>query len=182
MVRIRADFRQHRGFDEVACGAVERVNGRLCIDSPMKVRHLGHLVLYVRDLETSLSFYRDLLGIGQAGSVFGGRAALLSSGRTHHELLLIEVGDAPGPAQGNRLGLYHVGWCIGDTDDELRQAKKQLEAAGVSIEGVSDHVITHSLYVRDPDGNEIELYVDVPDYDWKQDTEWIDDPVRPLDL
>ena len=148
----------------------------------MKTQYLGHVVLYVRDLQRSLAFYRDLLGLRALGETFDGRACMLSSGRTHHELLLLEVGDAPGPARGRRVGLYHIGWCIGDSDAELRQARDELERAGVVIEGMSDHWISHSLYLRDPDGNEIELYVDVPYYDWSTRTEWMNDPVRPLRL
>ena len=148
----------------------------------MKTQYLGHVVLYVRDLQRSLAFYRDLLGLRALGETFDGRACMLSSGRTHHELLLLEVGDAPGPARGRRVGLYHIGWCIGDSDAELRQARDELERAGVVIEGMSDHWISHSLYLRDPDGNEIELYVDVPDYDWSTRTEWMNEPVRPLRL
>ncbi|WP_078119102.1 VOC family protein [Thiosocius teredinicola] len=148
----------------------------------MQVRHLGHVVFYVRDLQRSLAFYRDLLGLKSLGETFNGRACMLTSGRTHHELLLLEVGDAPAPPPGRRIGLYHVGWCIGDSDDALRDAKAKLEAAGVAIEGMSDHWISHSLYLRDPDGNELELYVDVPDYDWHSRTEWIDQPVKPLEL
>ena len=148
----------------------------------MRTRHLGHVVFYVKDLQGSLVFYRDLIGLRLIGEAFGGRAAILSGGRTHHELLLIEVGDAPGAPTGRRVGLYHVGWCIGDSDQELRAAKAELEAAGVVIEGMSDHWISHSLYLRDPDGNEIELYVDVPEYDWNTRKEWLDQPVRPLVL
>lgn len=148
----------------------------------MRTRHLGHLVLYVRDLQRSLAFYRDLLGLQAKGETFDGRACMLTGGRTHHELLLLEVGDAPGPLRGRRLGLYHVGWCVGDSDAELAAARRELEAAGVVIEGMSDHWVSHSLYLRDPDGNEVELYVDVPDYDWRHQDEWLHQPVRPLSL
>ncbi len=63
----------------------------------MKAHYLGHVVFYVKDLEQSLAFYRDLLGFQEVGRIFNGAAAALTSGRTHHELLLIQVGDAPGP-------------------------------------------------------------------------------------
>ena len=66
----------------------------------MKAHYLGHVVFYVKDLERSLAFYRDLLGFQEVGRVFNGAAAALTSGRTHHELLLIQVGDAPGPPAG----------------------------------------------------------------------------------
>ena len=64
---------------------------------------LGHLVLYVRDLSKMVEFYRDIVGLSVVGTIFEGRAAALTGGRTHHELLLIEVGDAPGPLVGIAL-------------------------------------------------------------------------------
>jgi catechol-2,3-dioxygenase len=100
----------------------------------------------------------------------GGRfpAQAFTSGRTHHELLLIEVGeDAPHPGVGRRAGLYHFGLKVGDSDDELRNALAELKAEGVRIVGASDHTVTHSLYILDPDDNELELYIDVAGVDWK---------------
>ncbi len=143
---------------------------------------LGHVVFYVRDLQRSLRFYQELLGLELSGMAFGGRAALLTGGRTHHELLLIQVGPAEGPPQGRRIGLYHVGWKIGDRLEQLKDAKQRAEALGFPIQGLADHTISRSLYLRDPDGNEVELYVDDPDYDWRNDRTWLDQPTRPLEL
>ena len=143
---------------------------------------LGHVVFYVRDLEKSTAFYQNVVGLKLAGKIFGGRAAMLTGGSTHHELLLIEVGAAPGPLQGKRIGLYHVGWKVGESLDELRQARDRLRKHGVDIEGMSDHTVSQSLYLRDPDGNEIELFVDDPSIDWRQTREWMEAPVKPLRL
>lgn len=143
---------------------------------------LGHYVLYVRRMEPMVRFYRDVVGLQVAGTTFGGRATALTGGRTHHELLLLEVGDAPGPPHGPRVGLYHTGWCIGQDDDALRQALERCRAADVNIVGMSDHGVSHSLYVHDPDRNEVELYVDVPEYDWASNDDWLAHPVRPLNL
>ena len=148
----------------------------------MKAQHLGHVVFYVRNLNRSLAFYRDLLGFQEVGRIFGDKAAALTSGRTHHELLLIEVGDAPGPLTGHRLGLYHVGIKVGDSLDELRVAKQELEQGGVLIEGMSDHTVSQSLYVRDPDGNEIEVYVDADPAIWANDPAAVVSPIKPLKL
>ncbi len=149
----------------------------------MAVKELGHVVLYVRDIERSRRFYRDVLGWREIASVFGGQAAAFSSGRTHHELLLIEVGPAAAPIPaGRRLGLYHFGLKVGESDDELREALAACRANGVKILGSSDHTVTHSLYIEDPDGNEIELYIDVQPPIWQEHPEAIAAPVRPLRL
>lgn len=148
----------------------------------MKAHYLGHVVFYVKDLERSLAFYRDLLGFKEVGRVFNGTAAALTSGRTHHELLLIQVGDAPPPPTGRRLGLYHIGIKVGDSLDELRAAKDELERAGVEIGGMSDHTVSQSLYLHDPDGNEIELYVDADEAIWKNNPEAVLSPIKPLRL
>jgi catechol-2,3-dioxygenase len=150
----------------------------------MQVKELGHLVLYVKDVRRSAAFYGQVLGWEPVfPDVPGVPAAAFSSGRTHHELLLIEVGEgATPPPAGRRLGLYHFGLKVGDSDDELREAVARLEEAGVTIVGASDHTVTHSLYILDPDGNEVELYIDVPGVDWKTDPGLIMAPVRPLAL
>jgi catechol 2,3-dioxygenase len=150
----------------------------------MQIKELGHLVLYVRNLERSAAFYRDVLGWRQViPEVPGMPATAFSSGRTHHELLLIEVGEnAQAIPQGRRVGMYHFGLKVGDTDDELREARQRLQDADVRVVGASDHTVTHSLYILDPDGNEIELYIDVAGVDWKNDPMAIMAPIKPLAL
>ncbi|MFO7249491.1 MAG: VOC family protein [Actinomycetes bacterium] len=159
----------------------------------MEVKELGHIVLYVRDLERSVRFYRDVLGWrqilpaadGTGGDVLPAPVAAFAapSGRTHHELLLIEVGpDAADLPRGRRVGLYHFGLKVGDSDDELREAVRTLREAGVPILGASDHTVTHSVYIADPDGNEIELYIDVPGVNWRENPTLIASPIKPLRL
>jgi catechol-2,3-dioxygenase len=150
------------------------------------VAELGHLVLYVRDVARSAEFYRDVLGwrqiMPEPGETPRGMAAF-SGGRTHHELLLIEVGEQATPIpEGRRIGLYHFGLKVGDTDDELREMLRRVTNAGATVVGSSDHTVTHSLYILDPDGNEIELYVDVPGIDWQSDPSLFAAPIRPLVL
>ena len=143
---------------------------------------LGHVVFYVRDLQTSVKFYTDFVGLDLKGFIFNNRAALLSGGSTHHELLLIQIGSADGPLQGKRIGLYHVGWKVGDSLAALKTLYEKLRVINYPVDGLSDHTISQSIYLRDPDGNELELYVDDPDYDWKNDDGWMEAPVKPLDL
>jgi catechol 2,3-dioxygenase len=148
----------------------------------MKAHYLGHVVFYVKDLEQSLVFYRDLLGFREVGRIFNGAAAALTSGRTHHELLLIQVSDAPGPPAGRHRGLYHIGIKVGDSLDELRAAKRDLERAGITIDGMSDHTVSQSLYLQDPDNNEVELYVDADESVWKDNPAAVVSPIKPLHL
>jgi catechol-2,3-dioxygenase len=158
----------------------------------MEIKELGHLVLYVHDIDRSARFYRDVLGWrqisghGVEGSSLGGAPVAAFSapgGRTHHELLLIEVGsDAADQPRGRHVGLYHFGLKIGDDDAALSDAVNRLTEAGSTIVGASDHTVTHSLYILDPDGNEIELYVDVPGVDWRNDPDLLMTPVKPLRL
>jgi catechol 2,3-dioxygenase len=148
----------------------------------MKAHYLGHVVFYVKDLERSLGFYRDLLGFKEVGRIFNGAASALTSGRTHHELLLIQVGDAPGPSSGRRRGLYHIGIKVGNRLDDLRQAKYELEQAGILIDGMSDHTVSQSLYLKDPDGNEVELYVDADESIWRNNPAAVVSPIKPLQL
>lgn len=145
----------------------------------IKIHELGHVVLYVTHLPKMVHFYETVLGFKKVGQRAG--MAVFSSGRTHHELLLIEIGGEPKTSRRPAPGLYHIGFKIGTTDDELKAALHTLEKEGVRIVGTSDHRVTHSLYVLDPDGNELELYVDVND-GWKKNPNEIITPVRPLDL
>lgn len=153
-------------------------------DAPaVRVHELGHIVLYVSDLERSIAFYRDVLGWPLRFAPDRMPAAGFSAGTTHHDLLLIEVGPGAAPVPGGRrLGMYHFGVKVGNSDDELRAVLRRLldHPDLVTVVGATDHGITHSLYVADPDGNEVELYIDVPGVDW-------DDPeifatMRPLSL
>ncbi|MCW8964278.1 MAG: VOC family protein [Gammaproteobacteria bacterium] len=143
---------------------------------------LGHVVYYVRDLRASLDFYEAVLGLNVVGKVFDDRTAVLTGGRSHHELMLLEVGDTIGPLAGRRIGLYHVGWKIGEDLRDLREARERIARSDYMIDGFSDHTVSQSIYLHDPDGNEVELYIDDPSYDWRHDSSWMETPVKPLAL
>ena len=82
----------------------------------MEVKELGHIVLYVRDLRKSSEFYKDILGWKRV-AIIEDKAVMFSSGRTHHELLIIEAGHYATPIPKNpRIGMYHFGLKIGNTD------------------------------------------------------------------
>lgn len=131
----------------------------------MKIHELGHVVLYVTDVKKLAGFYRDTLGFKQIDEKQG--MAIFSSGRTHHEMLLIEIGGTP-RRHGVEPGLYHIGFKVGDSNEELREVYRHLKKENVKILGTTDHGVTHSIYIEDPDGNELELYADVSEI-WKKD-------------
>ncbi len=145
----------------------------------MEIKELGHLVLYVTNAEKVANFYRDTLGFREIDRRPG--MALFSSGRTHHELLLIEVGGFPRERHAPEPGLYHIGFKIGDGGEALKAVYQELVTKGVTIVGSADHHVTHSLYILDPDGNELELYADVSD-EWKTDPKAVLKPTRHLAL
>lgn len=145
----------------------------------MQIKELGHIVLYVSNLRRSADFYKNILGFNELHR--DEHTAFFSSLRTHHEMLLIEVGGEKIKKTRPEPGLYHIGFKIGDSDDELREALKELEACDVRIVGTANHHVTHSIYILDPDGNELELYIDVDD-SWKTDPRKLLQPVERLHL
>lgn len=145
----------------------------------MIIKELGHVVLYVVNLSRSADFYRDVLGFNEISRT--SEMALFSGGRTHHEMLLIEVGGAAKEGRRTEPGLYHIGFKIGDGPEVIKNAYQELLLKGVKIVGTADHTVTHSIYILDPDGNELELYADVSG-SWKKNPGEILAPTKFLDL
>lgn len=133
----------------------------------MRVQALGHAAIKVRDLERAEAFYHGLLGIPIAARDPKVPATFLTL-HSHHDVALIGVGaDAPKPPRG-ATGLLHLAFKIGDSLEELREAKRVLEGAGLAIDDSVDYTVAKALFVRDPDGNGVELYVDASDV-WKEE-------------
>jgi len=138
---------------------------------PLPVRsqvRIGHVHLKVADLERALGFYRDVLGLTVTQRL-GNRAAFLAAGGYHHHLGLNTWESAGGgpPAPGT-TGLYHVAFLY-PTRAELADAIRRLVEAGIPIEGGADHGVSEAVYLRDPDGNGVELYRDRPADEWPRD-------------
>jgi len=126
---------------------------------------IGHVHLKVADLERAIKFYRDVLGF-ELTQRYGNQAAFLSAGGYHHHIGLNtweSQGGSP-PPQGS-TGLYHVA-IVYPTRAELADALRRLVKAGIPLEGASDHGVSEALYLRDPDGNGVELYWDRPKEQW----------------
>ncbi len=124
----------------------------------MKVTELGHVSLFVHDLDASVRFYRDLLGLKETGRGKGGRIVFLSAGAHHHDVSLeVARTDGPAPVKG-APGLYHIAFCVGTRREDLDTARREIEARGLAPFGETDGE-TPSLSVKDPDGHQVELYV-----------------------
>jgi catechol 2,3-dioxygenase len=126
---------------------------------------IGHTHLKVSDLERSLRFWRDVLGF-EVTQRMGGQAAFLSAGGYHHHIGLNtwESEGGPPPAPGT-TGLFHVA-ILYPTRAALAAALRRVLAAGIQLDGASDHGVSEALYLRDPDDNGVELYWDRPQEKW----------------
>lgn len=140
-----------------ACSAGSRRDG-----SNVHIRSLGHVMLKVRDLGRSESFYADTLGMPVAFRLSDPAPMTFFTLGHHHDLALIEL-DADGvPADPPAVGLGHVAFEVSGSTKDLQAAKDELEAAGVAIRREWSSGFADSLFVLDPDGNEVELYVETP--------------------
>jgi catechol-2,3-dioxygenase len=133
------------------------------VEDTVPVQRLNHAVLYVRDVDRSVAFYREALGFRVVTSMPGRAAFLQAEGSTNdHDLGLFAVGAQATDSLAGRgsVGLYHLAWEV-DTLDELRRIAGVLTERG-SLVGASDHGSTKALYARDPDGIEFEVSWLVP--------------------
>jgi catechol 2,3-dioxygenase len=129
---------------------------------------IGHVHLKVADLQRALDFYCGVLGFELMGRL-GDQAAFISAGGYHHHLGLNTWESRGGrpPAPGT-TGLYHAA-ILYPTRAALADALARLVAAAVPLDGAADHGVSEALYLRDPDGNGLELYRDRPDAEWPRD-------------
>src|SRR5881392_2706255 len=131
---------------------------------------IGHVHMKVSDLDRALRFYRDVLGF-ELTQRYGRQAAFLSAGGYHHHIGLntweSEGGSPPPPGT---TGLFHVA-ILYPTRAELADALRRVLAAGIALDGASDHGVSEALYLRDPDQNGVELYWDRPQEEWPRNAD-----------
>lgn len=121
------------------------------------IRELGHVSFFVRDLDATRRFYRDVLGLAETGTGKAGRIVFFSAGVHHHDVSCeLARAEGPGPQPKGVPGLYHVAFAIGTSPADLAVARRWVESHGLAPFGET----ATSFSVRDPDGHEIELYVD----------------------
>jgi catechol 2,3-dioxygenase len=126
---------------------------------------IGHVHLKVADLDRALGFWRDVLGFEEQAR-YGDQAVFISAGGYHHHIGLntweSKAGSPPPPGT---TGLYHVAVRY-PTRAALADALRRVLAAGIGLDGASDHGVSEALYLHDPDFNGVELYWDRPEEDW----------------
>ena len=132
----------------------------------MQIESLGHVVIKVRDVKRSEAFYNGVLGLPIVARSTRSPMTFFSLG-DHHDFAIAGLGDDAESPTGKTVGLAHVAFKIGNSLDELKDAKRHLDEAGIPCAPI-DHEVTQSLYFADPDGNQVELYVDVSEV-WKQE-------------
>jgi catechol 2,3-dioxygenase len=130
----------------------------------MAIKRVGHVVLKMRDLEKARRFYVDFLGmkIGNESP----RGMFLRFNDYHHDIAIFKTGDDAEAPKDNQVGLVHVA-LVCENDETVRGFYDKARAEGIEVTGWTDHDITHSLYVKDPEGNTIEIYADTA-YNWQE--------------
>ncbi len=124
--------------------------------APLRIRELGHVSLFVRDLDATRHFYRDILGLKETGTGKNGRIVFFSAGVHHHDVSCeLARAEGPGPQPKGVPGLYHIAFDVGASLDDLAAARGVATAHGLTPFGET----ATSFSVRDPDGHEVELYV-----------------------
>lgn len=123
---------------------------------------IAHIVIKVRDLARSRKFYTEILGMQVMKDVPQLRACFLSfNGRDHHEVALFEIGPQAEAPTANQTGLLHFAFRL-RSEEDLRAAYQEFKEKGVPVSFTVNHGVSKSIYFRDPDGNELEVYSDNP--------------------
>jgi len=145
----------------------------------MGIQRVGHVVIKMRDLEKAKAFYRDFLGmkIGAESE----RGIFFRFDDYHHDIAVFKTGDDADPPKANQVGLVHIA-LVTDGVGTVKHFHERAKEFGIEITGTTNHAVTNSLYVKDPEGNTIEIYAEVPrsEYDWRESGMGFIS--RPLDL
>ena len=177
--RAAIDRWENEGGRDFSPKAVADTGGLRPIDAGARI---GHVHLKVADLRRALDFYCGVLGF-EITQRHGTQAAFISAGGYHHHIGLNTWESAGGsPPPPGATGLYHLA-ILYPTRAALADALRRLKAAGVTLDGASDHGVSEALYLRDPDENGVELYWDRPKEEWPRTSEGgVEMYTRQLDL
>ena len=131
----------------------------------MAIQRTGHVAIRVRDLEVAKRFYGDILGMRLGGEI-AGQALFFRFNSYHHDLAVFKAREGAEPASKNHAGIAHIA-LVADDFDSVLGAYRRMRENGVPISRTIDHGVTKSIYFSDPDGIELEIYCDVPEFDWR---------------
>lgn len=128
----------------------------------MAIKRMNHAVLYVRDVDKTFAFYRDVLGFREVAGMPGAKFLQAPDSENDHDLGIFGIGESAGDSTAGRttVGLYHVAWEV-NTLGDLQEIAARLTEAG-ALTGATDHATTKALYAKDPDGLEFEVCWLVP--------------------
>jgi catechol 2,3-dioxygenase len=145
---------------------------------PRPIQKVGHVVLKVRDLEKARQFYVGVLGMTCA-KFDPDRGMFLRFNDYHHDIAIFKTSPDADLPKKDQVGLVHVALVV-DSLDTVKAWYQRCKAHGVPIVTTTDHAVSNSMYFKDPEGNVLEIYCDMPDYDWR--TQGMGFIARPLDL
>ena len=131
----------------------------------MAIQRTGHVAIRVRDLDAARRFYGDILGMN-LGMEIPGQGLFFRFNNYHHDLAVFKARDGSEPASKNHAGVAHIALVADDFETVLRMYRR-LREHGVPVNRTIDHGATKSVYFTDPDGIELEIYCEVPDFDWR---------------
>ena len=146
--------------------------------NPKPITKVGHVVLKCQDLEKARDFYCGVLGM-ELAKFDPNRGMFLRFNDYHHDIAIFKTGPDADPPKANQVGLVHVALVV-DSLDTVKAWYAKLKALGVPIVGTADHAVSNSMYFQDPEGNVLEIYCDVPTYDWR--TQGMGFIANPIDL
>ncbi len=130
----------------------------------MAIQRVGHIVIKMRDLEAAKRFYGEILGMSIATESESG--VFFRFGDYHHDIAVFKVSEQAEAPKRDQVGLAHMALVI-DSFDSLVRMYRRLKDYGVPIRGTIDHSFTRSIYCSDPEGNQVEIYCEVPEDDWR---------------
>ncbi|MGW4125439.1 VOC family protein [Nocardia sp. NPDC004711] len=148
------------------------------MEASMGIKRVGHVVLKMRDLEVAKAFYGGILGMKISSE--SPIAIFFRFGDYHHDIGVFKVSEDAELPKENQVGLLHFALVV-DSQEALVQMHQHLKDQGVTIEAMFDHGMTRSLYIYDPDGNAIEIYCEVPEYDWRTNDDFVG-YLKPIDV
>jgi catechol 2,3-dioxygenase len=144
----------------------------------MRIQRVGHVVLKMRDLEAAKKFYGGVLGMKISSE--SPQAIFFRFGDYHHDIGVFKVTEQAEPPKEDQVGLLHFALVV-ESQDALIEMYKHLKGLGITVEAAFDHGMTRSLYILDPEGNAIEIYCEVPEYDWRTNDDFVG-YLKPIDI